>query len=181
VRVLGQFALALGLMACNIWSPPYPQPLDNNTAFTSFIPPQKIAAEFLEFNYSGRRILTAWPMGAAISRPEFGYVQHGVQVTEVPDFRASTLETVDWSKVDALVLYARHREPAWNLPDIEPLRWFRSRYYGYQPDVQAPRVRGRMFEHAAHWAERGFWIDVYTVKHDRDSKEFFMIRDTVRK
>jgi hypothetical protein len=181
LRVGGQLALGLGLVAGNIWSPPYPQPLDNNTAFTAFIPPQKISAEFLEFNYTGRRVLTAWPMGSAMSRPEFGYVQRGMKVVETPDFRASTLEKVDWSKVDVLLLYARHREPGWNLLNMAPLGWLRSRYFGYEREIPAPPSRAGMFEHVAHWSERGFWADVYLVRPGVESKQLFLIHDSVRK
>jgi hypothetical protein len=181
MRIAGQFTLALGLMACNVLNPPYPQPLENNTAFTAFVQPQRIAAEFLSFNYTGRRILTAWPMGSALSRPDFGYVQHGLNVHEVPDFRESTLKQVDWSKVDVLVLYARHREPEWNLLEIDPVRRFLSRYFGYEPEVTAPLPHTRAFEHVGHWAERGLWVDVYAARDSRELKPFFVIGDSVRK
>jgi hypothetical protein len=180
MRIAGQFTLALGLMACNFLQPPYPQPLDNNTAFTSFVEPQKIAAQFLAFNYTGRRILTAWPMGSALSRPEFGYVQHAMSVREIPDFRAATMEKVDWSKVDVLVLFARHREPAWNVLEIDPVRRFVGHYFGYEPDMAAPPMGNQAFEHVGHWDEHGFWVDVYAAR-DRESKRFFLIGNSVGK
>jgi hypothetical protein len=181
MRVAGQFVLALGLMACNVVNPPYPQPLDNNTAFTDFIQPQKIAAEFLEFNYTGRRIVTAWPMGSALSRPEFGYVRHGLDVIETPNLTMSTLSNVDWSKADVLVLYARHREPRWNVLALEPVRRFLTRFFGYEPDLAAPPLHDGTFEHVGHWAERGFWVDVYAAHPSRERKRFFMLCDRMRR
>ena len=181
-RMAGQFGLVLGLIACNIWYPPYPAPLENNTAFTDFVKLHKTAAEFLEFNYTGRRILTAWPLGTALSRPEFGYVRHGLEVQQIPDFHISTLRNVDWSKVDALVLYSRHREPEWNLLELDLVRRVAERWYGYEPDLAMPPSGLSVgLEHVGHWAQGKQWVDVYATSRNTEVKRYFMIQDGMRK
>jgi hypothetical protein len=181
-RLAGQLGLALGLMACNFWYPPYPAPLENDTSFTDFVSLQKIAAEFLEFNYTGRRIVTAWPLGSALSSPGFGYVQHGLEVRQIPDFSAPTLRAVDWPQVDALVLYSRRREPTWNLLNLGIARSVAERWFDYRPDVTAlPPGMATGLEHVGHWTLRGQWVDVYATSHSREVKRYVVVRDTVRK
>lgn len=161
-RLAAQFALAAGLTVGNFWNPPYPFPLENNTAFVDFVKLQEQAADFLEFNCAERRILTAWPLSTALSRPELGYVRRGLQVRQLPDFRATTLEELDWANADVLVLYSRNWDPAWNLLHIEPVRRFWEHYFDYEPDVVSPVASSRLvLEHAGHWARRGLWVDVY--------------------
>jgi Dolichyl-phosphate-mannose-protein mannosyltransferase len=179
-RLAGQFGLALGLLAGNFWDPPYPAPLEDNTAFADFVTLQKTAAEFLEFNYTGRRILTAWPLGSALTRPEFGYVQRALQVEQIPDFRGSTLGNVDWLKVDILVLYSRYRDPEWNLLSIDLVRRFAERWYDYHPDLAAPPA-GVPLEHVGHWAQRGQWVDVYAHNQNPEVQRYFRIGGGMRK
>ena len=173
-RLAGQFGLALGLLAGNFWYPPYPAPLEDNTAFGDFVTLQKTAAEFLEFNYAGRRILTAWPLGSVLTHPKFGYVQHGLQVEQIPDFRAPTLRKVDWSKVTVLVLYSRHREPEWNLLSIDLVRRFAERWSDYHPELAAPPA-GLALEHVGHWAQPGQWVDVYAADRIPEVQRQFRI------
>jgi hypothetical protein len=180
-KFAGQLALILGLIASCFWNPPYPFPLENNLAFVDFVKLQKAAADFIEFNYPNRRVLTAWPMGSALSRPEFGYVTRALRVQQVSDFHASTLARADWSQVGVFVLYSRDWSPAWNLLHIDSIRRFCERYYDYEPDLAAPAFQtGLNLEQVGHWARHGQWIDVYAASENPREHDRLAKRDAVR-
>ena len=68
-RALSQVALIAGVGYCNFWNPPYPFPYENNLAFTQFVKLHETAAGFIEHDYPGAEISTAWPLSAALRRP----------------------------------------------------------------------------------------------------------------
>ncbi len=162
--LVAECALAIGLVASNFWNPPYPFPLENNLAFIDFVDLQKEAAQFIQYRYPHRRVLSAWPFGSAVARPDFGYVERGFVCAQIPDFRAATLAMVNWSNVEVFVLYSRNWDPDRNLLRIPIVRELWARYYGYQPDLVAPEIEtGLKLEQVGHWERRGQWIDVYAV------------------
>jgi hypothetical protein len=180
-RMVAQWGMAAGMMLANLLNPPYPFPLENNTAFTDSIKLQQAAAEFLEFNYADRLVVTAWPMAAALTRSEYGYVRHGLQVRALPDFRAATLENVDWTKAGVLVIYSRNWDPGWSLLQIGPFRTLRERFFQYSPELAAPPPQSLpLLEHVGHWARRGQWIDVYAANHSRERRRYFLLNAPLR-
>lgn len=160
-KLFAQAALAAGLLAGIFWNPPYPFPFENNLAFTDFVRLQQTAADFVSLRYPDRRIATAWPLSSALRRSELGYVRQELDVRETPDFRVSTLQALDWSGVDVLVIFSRMWEPEWSFTRIAPVRRLWQRFYCYEPDATSPPGAG--FQQVGHWSRRGLWIDVYTT------------------
>jgi hypothetical protein len=164
LKVACQVALLAGLIAGNFWNPPYPFPFENNLAFTDFVNLQQTAAGFVERNYAGQRVATIWPLTAALSRPEFGYVRHAAPVRSLPDFGARTVDSPDWQRdAHILVFFSRSWEPEWSWTNITLVRKIWRHFYGYEPDLSLSEMRQRPFTPVAHWVRRGLWIGVYEV------------------
>lgn len=162
LRLAAQTTLALGLIAGNVWNPPYPFPFENNLAFTDFTDLQQTAAGFLARRYPDKRIATVWPLAAALRRPEFGYVGRPLTVSTIQDFRPATLKALKNSPADVLVVYCRTWDPEWNLMRFHLPRAIWTRYYGYEPDVPVSvLVQEPWLEHVAQWSRRGQWIAVF--------------------
>jgi hypothetical protein len=164
LKLACQLALLAGLIVANFWNPPYPFPFENNLAFTDFIELQQTAAEFISRNYATERIATVWPLTAALSRPEFGYVRHSMAVRSLPDFTAHSLDSPDWQRdARVLVFFSRMWEPEWSWTNIELVRKIWRHFYGYEPDLSIPEMRRRPVTPVARWQHRGQWIEVYEV------------------
>ena len=80
-----------GLVAGMFINPPFPFPYENNLAMVNFVNLQADAARFVEQRYPGATVYTAWPLTAALRRPEFGYVDHPLRAVETSDLHESTL------------------------------------------------------------------------------------------
>ena len=164
---LGSFGrvalLAAGTATGLFWNPPYTFPLENNLAFVDMVRLHQKAAELLEQRYPGRRIATAWPLTGALAQPDFGYVRHAFETQETSDFRRSSLQAIDWRRVDILVLYARAWEPKWSLLRISPqIRAFFQRYYGYEPQAAPEAVAARFgLRQIARWERGGQWLVIF--------------------
>jgi 4-amino-4-deoxy-L-arabinose transferase-like glycosyltransferase len=162
LKLACQAALLAGLIAGNFWNPPYPFPFENNLAFTDFVELQQTAAEFVERDYPGQRIATVWPLTAALSRPEFGYVHRAMPVHSLPDFTAHSVDSPDWQRdARVLIFFSRMWEPEWSWTHIALVRNMWRRFYGYQPDLTIPEMRSRPFAPVARWQRHGQWIEVY--------------------
>jgi 4-amino-4-deoxy-L-arabinose transferase-like glycosyltransferase len=167
LKVLCQVALLAGLIVGNFWNPPYPFPFENNLAFTDFVELQQSAAEFVERSFPRERIATVWPLTAALSRPEFGYVRHAMRVHSLADFTAQSVDSPDWQR-DAriLVFFSRMWEPEWSWTNIELVRKIWRHFYGFQPELSIPEMQRRPFTLLARWQRHGQWIEVYEVSTD---------------
>ena len=154
--------LAAGLLAGMFINPPYPFPYENNLAMVDFVELHHTAARFLEGNHANATIYTAWPLTAALRRPEFGYVQRPFPTMETSDFHYSTLSRLDPAKVRVLVLYSRTWDPTWGLLRIGWVRRFLTRYYEYEPQMTAQQVQEELgLNQVARWERRGQWIEIY--------------------
>jgi 4-amino-4-deoxy-L-arabinose transferase-like glycosyltransferase len=164
LKLACQLALLAGLIAGNFWNPPYPFPFENNLAFTNFVELQQTAAGFVARRYPGERIATVWPLTAALSRPEFGYVQRAIPVTSLPDFTARSVDAPDWRRdARVLVFFSRMWEPEWSWTNLVLVRKIWRHFYGYEPELSIPEMRGRPLTPVARWERRGQWIEVYEV------------------
>ena len=165
LKVLCQLALLAGLIAGNFWNPPYPFPFENNLAFTDFVELQQTAAGFVARHYAGERIASAWPFTAALSRPEFGYVQQAVPVHSLQDFTAQSVDSPDWRRdARVLVVFSRMWEPAWSWTHLELVRKILHRFYEYRQDLSSSEMRNRPLTRTARWQRRGLWIEVYVAQ-----------------
>jgi 4-amino-4-deoxy-L-arabinose transferase-like glycosyltransferase len=158
---LGQGAMIAGMLASLFWGAPYPYPFENNLALVDFVRLQQSAAAFLEQNYPDRSITTAWPLSAALRRPDLGYVSRKLRVRSIPGFRPAEIGAVDPASVSVFVLYSREWENEWDprrLPVVEPLL---RRFYGYAPQVTPAEVQRRFgLTPVGHWAAGSQWVEV---------------------
>jgi 4-amino-4-deoxy-L-arabinose transferase-like glycosyltransferase len=161
-RNAGAVLLALGLFLGLFVNPPYPFPYENNLAVADFVELHHRAATYLEQFYAEQSIYTAWPLTAALRRPEFGYVHHGLKTVETSDLHESTLSRLDPAKVDVLVLYSRTWEPTWGVLRIEVVRDFLQRFYDYEPQMDAQQAREQLgLRQMIRYTRHGQWIAIY--------------------
>ena len=160
-RMAGAAALGAALLVANVVNPPYPFPLENNLAFTSFVSLQTQAAQYLEAQFPKARIATTFPLVSALRRPEFGYVRRRLQVREIPNFGATSVTPLAREDVEVLVLYSVAWDP---LGLTQNPKWtaFLRRYYDYEPPLGPDDVRVLLgAQPVARWTRRGQWIEVY--------------------
>jgi hypothetical protein len=159
---LSQGVVMAGVPLCLIVNPPYPFPYENNLAAVDFVRLHERAAGLLEREYAGRTVTTAWPLGVALRRPEYGYVRRRLEVREIADFTVSRVRALKPVEVDVFVLYSREWEP--RLPLWRP-GWFgglRERYWGWEPQVSAGEIASRFsLVEVARFERRGQWIAVF--------------------
>jgi 4-amino-4-deoxy-L-arabinose transferase-like glycosyltransferase len=161
-RNAGLAAITLGLLLGLFLNPPFPFPYENNLAMADFVELHQSAAQFLERMYPTRSIYTAWPLTAALRRPEFGYVSRGLHTEETSDLHYSTLSRLDPAAVDVLVLYSRTWEPAWGATQWPLIKNILTRFYEYEPQIDSEQARDKLgLTPIARWTERGQWIEIY--------------------
>ncbi len=154
-------AFAIFLLLGLFINAPYPFPYENNLAMMDFVELHHSAARYVEQYYPDRTIYTAWPLTAALRRPEFGYVHHPLRTHETSDLHYSTLRRLDPAKVDVLLLYSRTWDPPWGVLRLGFVRRFLSRYYDYEPEMDAAQARDRLGLRAVmKWTQRGQWVEV---------------------
>jgi hypothetical protein len=162
LRAMSQVALIAGVGACNFWNPPYPFPYENNLAFTEFVKLHQIAAGFIEQDYPGAEISTAWPLSAELMRPEFGYVRTAHRVREIQDFSESAVAGLENAPVEVFVLYSQQWDPPGNLLRNELVRRFWSHFLSFQPQVGAFDLDRRFhLKTVGAWSQAGQWIEVH--------------------
>ncbi len=152
-QALGTAVMSGGLLAGLWWNPPYPFPYENNLAMTTFVELHRTAAEFVSRDYPAAKITTAWPLSDALRRPEFGYVNRGRSVVELPDFQPERLNGIH--DVEVMILYSRDwtRIPLWEE------QW--RRYFAYSPPVTSEECQRRYgLQAVARWESRGQWVEV---------------------
>lgn len=160
-RRFSETAMLGGLIFSLFWIHPYPEPFENNLAMVDFVRLHQNAAQYLERNCESRTITTAWPLSGALRRPEFGYVRQGLRVREVRDFGASTLASLDPASLDVVVLYTREWDPGLLFDRFPALREWRTKIYGFEPQVSPEYLKERFgMEAVASWSSGGQWISI---------------------
>lgn len=161
-RWITQAAMAFALLIGLWWNPPYPFSFENNLAMMDFVGLQQEAAAYLENHAPNARIASAWPFTDAISRPEFGYVQHPMKVERAEDFRLTSLANLDRSKVDVLVVFSRTWALDGGALDYQFVRDYLRRNWGYYSQATPQQIHaGWGFSPVLRWTRRGQWIEIY--------------------
>jgi 4-amino-4-deoxy-L-arabinose transferase-like glycosyltransferase len=144
VRSFAALGLALGLIVACVVNPPYPFPLENNLAWTTFVTLDQQIAQYAEAALPDATIATSFPLAGALRRPEMGYVSRPLHVLEINDFRESNLTGPVKEHADALIQYSILWDPMgilrrpWCVGVLE-------RFYGYVPQAMpedVPRLTG---------------------------------------
>jgi hypothetical protein len=102
---------AVCLLISLFWVPPWPADYENSYALIDFVRIQQEAAVYLEDRYRDKVITTAWPLGTALRRPEFGYVRDGLRTDQEPTFSRSSFAKRPPGSVELFVLYSRDWDP----------------------------------------------------------------------
>jgi 4-amino-4-deoxy-L-arabinose transferase-like glycosyltransferase len=159
---IGVSAMAVGLVAGLFLNPPFPLPYENNLAMVDFVDLHREAAQFLEKSYPAETVYTAWPLTQALRDPVFGYVDRKLTAYETSDLHFSTLNALNPSGINVLVLYSRTWAPAWGVLQWAPVRAFLHRFYQYERPMTTAEVRAHFgLVPVRRWTERGQWIEVY--------------------
>ncbi|HCC58198.1 MAG TPA: hypothetical protein DEQ47_13255 [Solibacterales bacterium] len=154
LRVIAFGVFAVLLVAGIFVNPPFPFPLENNLAWTSFVKLEQQAAAFVEQRYPAETIATSFPLASALRRPEYGFVRHGMRLYEISDFQADNVAALR-GKAGVLVLYSALWDP---LGLMSNARWtgFLSRYYGYAPQASPADVERLLGARlVAQWSDGG--------------------------
>jgi len=146
-------ALAACLVAANFIFPPYPFPFENNLAWVSFTELEMEAGAAAEM-YKGT-IVTTFPVKQIFGDPRLGFVEKPREVREIPDFHALTIDKMISDSPDLMVVYSTEYDPL-HLRNYQPVRWFLTRVYSWQPSLQPDEVADRLgMRIARQWNRRG--------------------------
>jgi 4-amino-4-deoxy-L-arabinose transferase-like glycosyltransferase len=153
--------LTCGLISGLFVFPPYPFPLENNLAMTTFVELHRTAADYLERDYPAATVATAWPLADALQRPQLGYVSRPFPVVPFADFRPSSLQSIDSRHFDVLVLYSREWEPRFNVMRVNWIERLWRRYFNYERAITSEECEQKFgVRPVARWESRGLWIEV---------------------
>jgi len=121
------------------------------------------AAEYLENHLADRRIATAWPFFDALERPEGGYVQRPLNVTQrLNGVRLADLTQVNPKDFDVLVLYSAVWSVKGRMLDFEPVRSVVHAFLDPNVSATDEEVRATLgFVPVLRWERGGQWIEIY--------------------
>jgi 4-amino-4-deoxy-L-arabinose transferase-like glycosyltransferase len=161
VRRLVAIALTSCLLVACIVNPPYPFPMENNLAWTTFVALQQQASEYVEAVAPNGTIATTFPFAGGLRRPELGYVSRPLHVLEINDFRESNLSDKVRGHADALIFYSVMWDPLGLLKNPAWINLLK-RFYGYVPQVASediPQLTGMI--PAFHLCGAGQCVEVF--------------------
>jgi hypothetical protein len=151
-----------GLVASNFINPPYPFPFEENLAFTDFLKLHVDATDYVAHWYADPLVHTAWPLSAELSRPELGFVTRKIRVEALPNLTTQTIASLDWSKVQILMVFSRNWDPGFNLMHVAPLLKFWENFYNFVPNISMEEAHARVpFPIDASFTRRGQWVEIY--------------------
>jgi hypothetical protein len=157
-----QVALPAGLVVSLFWAPPFSYPFENNLAMVDFIRLHQQAAAYIERNFPGRTVTTAWPLSTELRRPYLGYTTRVMKVREIADFRASDIGALDPAGVEVFALYTREWDKGWALGRFHFLRGFLRRLYRFEPPLTPEEAEQKLgLAPVARWTRGGQWIQVF--------------------
>lgn len=159
VRLASNLGLIAMLVIGWFWNAPYPFPLENNLAVVDFVGLQKQAAEYIESNFAGRTVVTAWPLTKALSVPDFGYVQSPIRVRQTKGLHLGDIQARQPEGSDVVVVYSRGQMPrGWlRIPQLR----FSEQYLDLHPEADARELATLGYKPQVRWIQRGQWLEIY--------------------
>ncbi len=152
-RRLATAALVVCLVAANFIFPPYPFPFENNLAYVSFTELEMEVGAAVAL-YPGN-IVTTFPLQGTFGNPDLGFVEKARASSEIPDFRAATIDKLLAVPPEVMVVYSTEYDPL-RLRDYAPVRWLLTRLYSWEPSLSADQVAERLGMRVARsWNRRG--------------------------
>ncbi len=162
IAITATVCLIAGLIASIFWNPPYPFPYENNYAMIDFVRLQQTAAGFVERNFPGQTIATAWPYTASLRDPDYGYVRHPLKTVETRDFHYASVRDISPNTFAVLIVYTRTWAPDTGVIAIPAVQRFLSRFYQWQPDITVEQCAELGLYPRMTWRLRGQEITIYT-------------------
>jgi 4-amino-4-deoxy-L-arabinose transferase-like glycosyltransferase len=154
--------LLVGLASGNLINPRWPFPYENNLAFVDFVRLHQEAATYLEVRYPRAKVASTWPFVDSLRRTEFGYVQRPIRAIGIEDFRRVSLQPLRAQDPDVFVHYSRIWDPRPGLLDVPGVGALLSRYYAYEPVLEAAEIQRELGLVPVMRMERGGqWIEIY--------------------
>ena len=151
-RRLATAALIVCLVAANFIFPPYPFPFENNLAYVSFTELEMEVGAAVAL-YPGN-IVTTFPLQGTFGNPDLGFVEKARASSEIPDFRAATIDKLLAAPPEVMVVYSTEYDPL-RLRDYAPVRWLLTRLYSWEPSLSADQVAERLGMRVARSWNRG--------------------------
>jgi 4-amino-4-deoxy-L-arabinose transferase-like glycosyltransferase len=143
-------------------NPPFPFPLENNLAVVDFVDLQHEAAQYLESNFTGRRVASVWPLTAAIRNPDFGYVQVRVPTLRTSGLRLADFQALPLREEDVIVTYSRGQTPPGYILENSTLRSWFAPFVDLQPEATSAELQSIGYRSQARWERKGQWIEIYS-------------------
>ena len=85
-----------------------------------------------------------------------------MRVQRLPNLSPDTLESLDWSKVQILVVFSRNWDPKVNLMRLKPLVKYWEGRYDFVPNATPEEARARVpFPMDQRFTRGGQWVDIY--------------------
>jgi hypothetical protein len=165
-------AVAIAFAAGLFSNPPYGFTLEDNLAYRDYIVMHAEASRFLAMQYSGERVLTAWPASDELSRPWLGYVNDNVnqpfRVVRIEDFSASQIDVAARARdqFDVALVFSTKYQPAHPLlENWDGWQRIKEKFFGYHRDLVPEDIAQRIGGTIAYRKERnGQWIAVIAVE-----------------
>jgi Dolichyl-phosphate-mannose-protein mannosyltransferase len=168
-------AVAMAFVAGLFSNPPYGFSLEDNLAYRDYIVMHVEASRFLGMQYSGKRVLTAWPASDELSRPWLGYVHQPFRVLRIEDFSTSEIEVAAGARdhFDVALVFSTKYQPPQVLFGIENWHaWqhIKEKFFGYHRDLLPEEIAERLGGTIAYHQEvNGQWIALIEVEHRQDA------------
>jgi hypothetical protein len=178
-RRLREWKVVIGIVAVTFvaaifMNPPYGFAPEDNLAYRDYIRLHQRAETFIESRYPHAGVLTAWPASDELSRPNLGYVQHGVKVVRIEDFTAEQLLSaadVRSSFDVALVFSIKYQPPHPYFDHWRLWREWKTRYFGYHEDMTPEAAAGVLGGNLIYVERlRGQWVGVIRVENVREAR-----------
>jgi len=164
-------AVAIAFVAGLFSNPPYGFSMEDNLAYRDYIVMHAEASRFLAMQYSGERVLTAWPASDELTRPWLGYVANASQpfrVLRVEDFSLSQIDLAARARNRfdlALVFSTKYQPPHALFENWDAWQRIKEKFFGYHRDLLpegiAQRLGGTIIYHKEM---NGQWIAVIAVE-----------------
>jgi hypothetical protein len=162
VRLAHVLLLSAALLFSFFWNPPWPFPFENNLALVDFVRLQQETAAYLQKEHKGERVATAWPLSAALRKPELGYVQEPMRVTERLTFIAADFASVNAADMDVFALYSRDWAPRFSLLGTRVGRNLARQYLDWRDPIDGKEIEKRLsLRMERRLVRNGHWVEIY--------------------
>jgi hypothetical protein len=155
-------------------NPPFHFAPEDNLAYKDYVVLHKSAANVLSKDYTGRRVLTAWPANDELTKPFLGYVKKPFEIVRIENFAAEPLMGAAQAReaYEVALVFSTKYEPRANLFQRLPFwRHIQERYFDYHLDLP-PQAAAELLGGRIVWQQQrgGQWAAIITIEHVENAK-----------